>query len=58
MDNNGRTMVSIRDSYNDEIYNIMLNEKEIKFLEWLSTNSLLHDEVTFNTIKSADADFT
>jgi len=58
MDNNGRTMVSIRDSYNDEIYNVMLNEKEIKFLQWLSTNSLLHDEVTFNIIKSADEDFT
>jgi hypothetical protein len=58
MDNNERTMVSIIDSYGDETFNVMLNEKEIKFLKWLSANSLLHDEVTFNIIKSCDEDFT
>lgn len=58
MDNNERTMVSIIDSYGDETFNIMLNEKEIKFLKWLSTKSLLHDEVTYNIIKNCDEDFT
>ena len=58
MNNNERIMVSIVDSYNDEVYNVILNEKEVKFLRWLSTNSLFHDEVTYNIIEGCSEDFS
>lgn len=58
MNDNGCTMVSIIDSGYDEVYNILLNEKEIRFLDWLSEKKLLSEEVSYNLIESAAADFT
>lgn len=58
--NNTRTMVTIKDNadYDERTYTIMLNEKEIKFLQWLSSNCLLPEDVEYTIIKDCDADFT
>lgn len=58
MDNNERTMVSIIDCGYDRTYNILLNEKEIKFLDWLDEKSLLSNDVSYNVIKGCSEDFT
>lgn len=59
MENDGRTMVSIIDcDYEETVYNILLNEKEIRFLNWLSSKSLLSSDVTYNIIKGCSEDFT
>lgn len=57
--NNGRTMVTIKDAYLDkETFSIMLNEKEIRFLQWLESRELLGVDVEYFILKSCDADFT
>lgn len=58
MDNNGRTMVNIVDDGYDEIYNILLNEKEIKFLNWLAEKSLLSSDVSYHIIEGCSEDFS
>lgn len=58
MDNNSPTMVNIIDDGYDEVYNIMLNEKEIKFLNWLAEKSLLSSDVSYNVIKGCCEDFS
>lgn len=58
MDNNGRTMVNIVDDGYDEIYNILLNEKEIKFLNWLAEKSLLSSDVSYHVIEGCSEDFS
>ena len=57
---NTRTMVTIKDNadYDERTYTIMLNEKEIKFLQWLTSNCLLAEEVEYTIIKDCDADFS
>lgn len=58
--NNGRTMVAIKDasSLDQETFSIMLNEKEIRFLEWLKSREFLGVDVEYFILKSCDADFT
>ena len=58
MDNTGRTMVNIVDDGYDEIYNILLNEKEIKFLNWLAEKSLLSSDVSYHIIEGCSEDFS
>lgn len=57
---NTRTMVTIKDNadYDERTYTIMLNEKEIKFLQWLSSKGLLPEDVECTIIKDCDADFS
>lgn len=57
---NTRTMVTIKDNsvYDEPTYTIMLNEKEIKFLQWLSSKGILPDDVEYTIIKNCDADFS
>ena len=58
--NNGRTMVTIKDacSCEQETFSIMLNEKEIRFLQWLESRELLGADVEYFILKNCDADFT
>lgn len=58
--NNGRTMVTIKDasSLDQETFSIMLNEKEIRFLQWLESRELLGVDVEYFILKNCDADFT
>ena len=58
MNNNGRTIVNIVDDGYDEIYNILLNEKEIKFLNWLAEKSLLSRDVSYHIIEGCSEDFS
>ena len=58
MNNNGRTIVNIVDDGYDEIYNILLNEKEIKFLNWLAEKSLLSSDVSYHIIEGCSEDFS
>ena len=58
MDNNVATMVNIVDDGYDEVYNIMLNEKEIKFLNWLAEKSLLSCDVSYHVTKGCCEDFS
>ena len=58
--NNGRTMVTIKDTsaLEQETFSIMLNEKEIRFLQWLESRELLGVDVEYFILKNCDEDFT